>query len=272
MNMTECPVMYGYFNGEIKPVSDMALGMTDLSILRGYGLFDYMRTYNGQIFQWDWYWERLSHSAKIMGLVFPLGKDDTRKVMMSLLAKSQMKDASIRTILTGGYSPDSMQVAEPNVAIMIEALPVVPAVQYEQGIHVILDEYVRAIPDVKTTDYKHVIMLASRLQQLNAQDVLYHKNGVISELSRSNVFIVKDKVLITRRCVLHLAEGQFRTEERAVTVEELQNADEVFTTSSNKKILPITKINGQNVAEGHVGLVTKQLLTLFQDFVQHQTL
>ncbi len=64
--------MYGYFNGSILPVEQIAFGVTDLGLLRGFGLFDYFRTYNGRPFQWDWYWERFANSAAKMHLPVPV--------------------------------------------------------------------------------------------------------------------------------------------------------------------------------------------------------
>jgi branched-chain amino acid aminotransferase len=266
-------MMYGYINGAVQPVAQMALGLSDLGILRGHGLFDYMRTYHGQLFQWDLYWARLSHSAAVMQLSLPFMQDEMYRIIMDLLVKSDVPDAAIRTVVTGGYSLDSMTVTKPNVMIMVEPLPVVPVAQYEHGIHVILDDYVRDMADVKTTDYKHVILLASHLAEKEAQDVLYHKNGVISELSRSNVFLVKGHTLITpdrdilrgitRQVVMDIARSDFIIEERAVSIDEVWNADEIFTTSSNKKILPITRVDGHIIADGEVGPCSRHLLAQF---------
>jgi D-alanine transaminase/branched-chain amino acid aminotransferase len=58
--------MHCYFNGGIIPVEQASVKINDLSLLRGYGLFDYFRTYNGIPFQWDWYWARFSRSAEVL--------------------------------------------------------------------------------------------------------------------------------------------------------------------------------------------------------------
>lgn len=268
---------YGYFNGTVAPVDQLTVGTTDLGLLRGYGLFDYFLTYNGRPFQWDWYWERFQNSASRMHLPLPLGKDETHAVVMDLLARGGGADTAFRFVLTGGYSADSIGIERPNLLILTEAIHPVPLVQYEQGIKVILDDYVREMAEVKSTDYKRVILMAEAIQAAGASDLLYQKGGEISELSRSNFFLVKgDRLItpdrhilhgITRRTVLQLAQADFRVEERPVLLSELYDADEAFTTSSTKKVLPITRIGELTIGDGHVGPTARFLLERFNTLI-----
>jgi branched-chain amino acid aminotransferase len=271
---------YGYLNGTIAPVDQLALGVTDLSVLRGYGLFDYFLTYNGRPFQWDWYWERFQNSATRMHLTLPVGKDETYAIVMDLLERSTQNgstDVGFRFVMTGGYSADSISIVKPNLLIMTEDIHPVPMSQYEQGIKVILDDYVREMAEVKSTDYKHVILMAEAIRAAGASDILYHKDGEISELSRSNFFIVKGNQLITsnrnilhgitRRTIIQLAQEDFDVIERPVLLSELYDAEEAFTTSSTKKVLPIVQISDLTIADGLVGPKSKFLLERFNDLV-----
>jgi branched-chain amino acid aminotransferase len=271
---------YGYLNGTIAPVDQLAIGVTDLSLLRGYGLFDYFLTYNGRPFQWDWYWERFQNSATRMHLSLPVSKDETYAIIMDLLERSTQNgniDVAFRFVMTGGYSADSISIVKPNLLIMTEDIHPVPTSQYEQGIKVILDDYVREMAEVKTTDYKHVILMAEAIRAARASDILYHKGGEISELSRSNFFIVKGDQLITsdrnilhgitRRTVMQLAQNDFEVIERPVLLSELYDADEAFTTSSTKRVLPIVQISDLSIGSGSVGAKSKFLLERFDDLI-----
>ncbi|MBO0934870.1 aminotransferase class IV [Fibrella aquatilis] len=277
---------FGYFNGTIQPTDQIGLGVTDLGLLRGFGLFDYFLTYNGQPFQWDWYWERFRQSAEKMTLDLPLTQDETHAILLDLLQRSGQSgpvrrcggtaDVAFRLVMTGGYSPDSISIVKPNLLILSEPIHPVPTEQYEHGIRVILDEYVRPMPEVKATDYRHVMMLAGKIREAGAQDVLYHMHGEISELSRSNLFLVRGNRLITpsrhilrgitRRTIMELARPDFEVEERPVLLSDLYDADEAFTTSSNKKVLPIVKIGDFTMGNGHVGPVSRELLARFRSF------
>lgn len=268
-----------YLNGVVSPVETTNIHITDLGLLRGYGLFDYFRTYNGRPFQWDWYWERFERSAKLMRLPNPILKDDAYKVVLSLIEQCGLNDCGIRFVLTGGYSEDSMKMTKPNLLIISEDIHPVKPQEYETGIKVITHEYVRDYPDLKSTDYKHLMILQADIKEAGASDVLFHKRGYISELSRSNVFLVKNNVLITpnrkilrgitRKVVLDLAKDHFKIEERNVELKELLEADEVFTTSSTKKVLPITQVDTKNIDDGKVGKTTKFLLGLINEKVRN---
>ena len=267
-----------YFNGVLSPVETTNIHITDLGLLRGYGLFDYFRTYNGRPFQWDWYWERFERSSKLMRLPNPILKEDAYKVVLSLIEQCGLADCGIRFVLTGGYSEDSMKMSKPNLLIISEDIHPVKQKEYETGIKVISHEYVRDYPDLKSTDYKHLMILQADIKDAEASDVLFHKRGYISELSRSNVFLVKNNVLITpnrkilrgitRRLVLELAKDHFKIEERNVELKELLESDEAFTTSSTKKVLPITQIDNKIIADGKVGKTTKFLLDLINEKVK----
>lgn len=274
---------YGYFNGTIAPTDQLAVGVTDLSILRGYGLFDYFLTYNGKPFQWDWYWERFQNSAMRMHLPLPVGKTETYTILMDLMERSigagAPADMAFRFVMTGGYAPDSISIVRPNLLILTESIHPTPPIQYEEGIKVILDEYVREMAEVKSTDYKRVILMAEAIKSAGASDLLYQKGGEISELSRSNFFIVKGDTLITpnrhilygitRRTVLQLAQSDFQIEERPVLLSELYDADEAFTTSSTKKVLPIVTIGELTIGEGRVGPTAKFLLERFNELAKN---
>jgi branched-subunit amino acid aminotransferase/4-amino-4-deoxychorismate lyase len=74
---------------------------------------------------------------------------------------------------------------------------------------------------------------------------------------------------ITRKVVLELAKDHLKIEEKNVTLKELLEADEVFTTSSTKKVLPITQIDSKIIADGKVGKTTKFLLDLVNEKVKN---
>ena len=251
--------------------------INDLGLLRGYGLFDYFRTYNGKPFQWNWYWQRYENSAKLLRLSNPITKKEAYKTVMKLIKMSGLEDCAIRFVLTGGYSEDSISSPKPNLLIISEDIHPVKPEEYEQGIKVISYDFVRDLAEVKSTDYKHFMILQNDIKAANAADVFYHKRGFISELSRSNVFIFKGNTLITpnknilkgitRRTILELAKPHFKIEQRNVKMSEVLAADEVFTTSTTKRVLAISQIDEHKIGNGRAGEKTKFLLGLINDLV-----
>jgi D-alanine transaminase/branched-chain amino acid aminotransferase len=150
-------------------------------------------------------------------------------------------------------------------------LTIPPQEQLLKGIRIITHEYVRDVPGVKTINYTTGIWLLDRLRNENAADVLYHKNGGVSEFPRSNFFIVRhdntvvtaaDLVLkgVTRRNVLSLAAKRYPTIEGTITLEDVYSAKEAFLTSTTKRIVPVIEMDNKPIGDGRAGEVTKQLL------------
>ena len=110
---------------------------------------------------------------------------------------------------------------------------------------------------------------------------MYVKNGFISELPRSNVFIVsKENELITpdsnvlhgvtRKHILQLASKVLTVKEQPVQLDELLNANEVFVSSTTKRLLPVLSVNGLQIATGKAGTTTGLLYQRFLEFETKQ--
>jgi branched-chain amino acid aminotransferase len=252
-----------YFNGEILTVDTPVYKTNDLGLLRGYGLFDYFRTYNGIPFRWNDYWQRFENSAKLLKLPIEIKQEEAAKILADLYALSGEKEVAFRFLLTGGYAPDSVNVVKPNFLIKTEALPQDNPAGRLKGIKVLPYEYVRDLPEVKSTNYVHMVLMADKMREQQASDLLFYKDGEVSELTRSNLFIIKDNVLITsdsnilkgitRKVVMELASPFFEIQVRKVTYDELMSADEVFTTSTTKWVMPIVQIGTHSVGNGLAG-------------------
>lgn len=266
-----------YFNGEILPIDSPIFKTNDLGLLRGFGLFDYFRTYNGVPFRWDDYWQRFENSARLLKLTLPVTQQETEKVLADLHALSGEQEVAFRFVLTGGYAPDSVNVVEPNFLIRTEALPQDNPAGRLKGIKVLPYDYVRDLPEVKTTNYVHMVLMADELRRQQAADLLFHKEGEISELTRSNIFIFQgDKLVtsdrnilkgITRKVVMELAKPHFEVEVRPVLYKEVILADEVFTTSTTKWVMPVVQIGDLPVGSGEAGKRTLFLQQLFEKMV-----
>ena len=75
------PIHHCYYKDRIVPTAETFVHISDLGLLRGYGLFDYFRTYNSRPFQWDLYWERYVNSAERMGIQNPLSKERALEIV-----------------------------------------------------------------------------------------------------------------------------------------------------------------------------------------------
>lgn len=268
-----------YFNHEYHPIDTPLLKTDDLGLLRGYSLFDYFRTYNGIPFRFDDYWDRFTRSAEALGLEVPVSRAGGLEIVQQLYRLSDQADIAFRLVLTGGYAADGLTVLAPNFLVRSEPLPRDNPEGRERGIKVIPYEYVRDLPYVKTTSYIHMMLMAPEFKRQGAADLLFHKNGLVSELTRSNLFIVKDGRLvtpdrdalrgITRNRIIEIAGAHYPVEQRDVSLVELLAADEVFTTSTTKWVMPIVHVGESTIGTGIPGKVTLKLLDLLEDEFRH---
>jgi len=202
-----------------------------------------------------------------------------RPLVMELIEKNGTEKGGVKFIYTGGYASNGYDATEPNFLIMHLDFPVVAQHHYDNGIKLLLEEYIRDFPTAKTTDYFFILSLKNKLKEEEAFDTLFQKDGWISESSRSNFFIIdqrgklcttEDGILegITRKKLIESCEGIEEVEIRPISVEELADAKEAFLTSSVKRVIPIRQIGKQVIGDGKPGHRTLELRARLAAFDQ----
>jgi len=261
--------VYVWINDSLIPSDEANLNIADLAVQRGYGIFDFFKTVDAKPIFLEDHLDRLFRSAVLMRLELKQNRDEIRNKILQLIENNNFRDSGIKVILTGGFSPDGFNIAEPNLIISQQEFQI-PKTMSEKGISILTHEYQRQFSDAKTLDYLQAIWLQPILKEKMAGDVLYYSNGLIRECPRANIFIVtKDKKVLTpetgilkgvsRKHVLEISAGMYNTEARDVSIEELRNAGEVFITSTTKNVLPVVEVDGYVVGDGNPGEVSKAL-------------
>jgi D-alanine transaminase/branched-chain amino acid aminotransferase len=257
-----------FINDTFIPRERAALHIDDLLVQRGYGIFDFFKTDEGRVVFLDDHLDRFEHSASRMRLPIGKSREQLRGVLAELLRRNDILNSGVRLTLTGGHSDDGYSIGQPTLIITQAPLRTNPALA--NGIRLMTAEHQRQLCDVKSLDYLMPIWLQPLMRERGADDIIYHRGGVVSECPRSNVFIVtRDGKLATpgedilkgviRKHVLELAPAQLTVEQRTVRLEELRIAAEVFITSTTKGVVPIIAIDGVPVGAGRVGEVTRSL-------------
>lgn len=267
---------YFFLNGKIIKARDAFLHITDLALLRGFGIFDFCRTQNGQPLLIDKYISRFYNSAHHIDMQIPYSKDHIKESIFALLKKNGIKEAGIRLVMTGGYTKNGYTPGDPNFFILIEEINFPGQELYENGIKLHFLEHQRELSHIKSINYLTPISIRNTLARESAYDVLYHSKGNVLEVSRSNIFIVRDNIIITpirnilpgitRSTVLSLANELFQIEEREIPVQELFMAEEVFMTGTTKRVLPVRQIDDHVINHGKPGPITQKLKSLYRDF------
>lgn len=239
------------------------------------GCFETMRVYRGRMFRFDAHLDRLYASAKSLGTITPSRKNVRREVL-SLLEKSQMKEAVVRI----AFYPQSGQVAQ--LVTKVLPVPKISPDAYRKGIEVAIvpgQSFQVSAIDAKA---KYSARLGSKLAIMDAQvrgvdeAVFMGPHGYVTENTASNIGLVKNGQIKTPPCSLGLLWGitrdvlfqigeeiQMPVQEMPLTRHDFYNADEVFMTSSIKEVMPVTRMDGRLIAQGKPGPVTQKLRERF---------
>lgn len=260
--------------------NNAGLPLNDLGVLRSYGVFDFLRTYNKKPFLLREHLERFRQSARLLNLSLRYSDAYITRAISALISLNNFPETNARLVLTGGPTEDGIHYRKPTFYILAEKTEQLPQEDVKRGVATVTHEYQREVPQAKTTLYREAIYLRNQKRYKDFVDILYISKGFILEGTTSNFFLVKGNTLITpkknvligttRNFVIRLAkECGMKVEERDIRVSELQDADdafftEAFFTATNKEILPIVKIDGKKISDGTPGPRTEILLALFR--------
>ena len=268
-----------FLNGSLVEEDELLISPRDLGYLRGYSIFEFLRTYSGgKPFMLKRHVDRLYNSAEAIGMLLPWDKAQIIEwVQYTLNANDTNVEKVIRIIISGGVSHTFSLAETPTIIIMIDDVVALPKKYYENGVNAYLVEHKRYKPMAKTTSYIDAIYFCQTYKIRDVDEIIYHKHNIILEGHRSNVFVVtKDKLItpktdilggITRGVLLEILDIDKPVVVDDVSVEDLYNAEEVFVTASAKEIMPITKINTKNIGAGTVGPITRQVIHQFKEYV-----
>ena len=280
-----------YVNGEIVPESQAVISIKDRGFLQGDAVFDTTRTFGHRIFRLDEHLDRFFHSLKYMRLEPDLSKDDFKRLTMEVLeANLPLIDSDddywVTQRVTRGVTVDGVE--KPSIVIECVPLPFkARARYYRDGIPVVVPSVRRTPPEVqspraKVHNYVNLVQATMEVTSQNPDNwaILLDTNGNLSEGPGSNIFIVKDGVVITpkeqfilsgisRRVAIELAqELGIEVQEADIDLYDAYTADEAFVTSTSFCICPVTSFNGSSVADGSVpGPVTDRLTRAYSGMV-----
>lgn len=271
-----------YVNGNFVPADQATLPVNDLSIVRGYGVFDYTRSYDGKPFKLHEHILRLERSAKAIQLALPWTTQELETIVQATFERNGYPDAGIRIVVTGGPSDDFMTPHnQPSLMVMITPIKGSAAQQQAEGVKITTVEMDRILPTVKSINYMGAVMAVEAAKRQGAVEAVYRtRDGRLTEGTRANLFAfrgnqlitAKEEVLagITRAVVMEIAEDDFEVVERELYYADLQQYDELFITSSTKEILPVIQVDEQTIANGQPGPKTQKLIDLFRAYVESQ--
>jgi branched-chain amino acid aminotransferase len=269
-----------YLDGKWVESADLKISAFDLSVLRGYGIFDFLRTYHHVPFRLKEHIDRFYNSAHILGLEVPMERSKLEAVIAEGIEKNKdvFPDFNIRIVATGGVGPDSTTPGTPSIIVIYSKAIEYPDDYYTQGVKIITHQYLRNLPDAKTLNYLVGIQMLQKAKEQKAVEVVYVFDGNMYEGTTSNFYVVKNGTIytsksdilvgVTRKVVFELAASlSLPVVETEVPFNELETWDEAFITASNKEVMPVVTIDDKQVGNGKVGPITQKLVKVYKEAV-----
>ena len=274
-------------NGELFDEAHAVVSVFDHGFLYGEGVYETLRTYNGQPFLFDQHMRRMRRSADMLALAVPLTDAEIdarfRETMRAAgLGDHPDREAYIRILVTRGVGEltyDPAATPTPSIVVIVKPNAHPAREVFERGVRVSLVSVVRNHPSTVNPLIKSNSLLNNALAMQEAlrrggfEGVMRNYKGELAECTQSNLFIVKDGAAltppidagllpgITRAFLFEVgAEAGIAVREAVLHDEDLFGADESFLTSTTREVVPIVQVDDRKIGAGTPGPVTRALL------------
>ena len=279
-----------WFNGKLVDWKDANIHVLSHVVHYGSSVFEGIRCYNTKkgpaVFRLQDHMQRLLNSAKIYRMDMPYTVDELCQATMDTIKANKLKECYIRPIAFRGYSELGVYPLNCPVETVIAAWgwgQYLGEEALENGVDLGVSTWRRMAPDTMPnmakagSNYMNS-QLAKMESVMNGYDeaIMLDYQGMVSEGSGENIFLVKDEVLytppvsssllggITRDSLIEIARDMgLEVREETLPREMLYIADEVFLTGTAAELTPIRSIDKITVGEGRRGELTKKLQETF---------
>ena len=272
-----------FLNGTFLPLEDACVPVMDRGFLFGDGVYEVIPVYAGKLFRLAHHLKRLRNSLDAIRIENPLSADDWESMLDELVSRNEAADQAVYLQVTRGVAEkrDHAFPADCKPTLFAMSTPMAASVDIDS----ISGTTAITLPDIrwKLCNIKAITLLPNvmlRQQAIDAgtAEAILIKDGYAVEGAASNIFIVKNGLLITppngptllpgitRDLIIELAANHavpFR--EADITEAELFSADEIWLTSSTREISPVTLLDDTVISDGKPGALWKHMINLYQD-------
>ena len=274
-----------FIDGKFFDESNAKISVFDHGLLYGDGIFEGIRAYNGRVFKLKEHIDRLFCSAKAILLTIPMSHPELMAAVVEACRQNQIRDGYIRLLVTRGIGTLGLnpnRCKNPSVIIIADKIQLYPPELYRKGMEIITVPTVRNLhsalnPAIKSLNYLNNIMAKIEANNGGCEEaLLLNAEGFVSECTGDNVFIVKEKNVmtpplsagalygITRRVVMEMStDSGYKVSEVNLTRYDVFNADECFLTGTGAELVPVVKVDGRVIGNGKPGPVTERLVTQY---------
>ncbi len=276
-----------YVNGRYTPLRQAAVHIEDRGYQFADGIYEVCIVVDGAFYDFDGHFARYERSLRELSIAQPMGRRALEAVIRELLRRNRLRSALVYIQVTRGVAPRNHAFPSPQVAPAL----VLTAYKYDvnasdakaaRGVSVITQPDIRwGRVDIKTVGLLPNALAKQAASEVGASEALLVRDGVVTECSASNAWIVDENGVlithpkgnqilggITRETTIACAEAlQMKVEERAFTLDEAKAAKEAFLTSATSFVMPIVSIDGEQIGGGKPGPAAKRLREAYKSRV-----
>ncbi|MCU7959079.1 MAG: D-amino acid aminotransferase [gamma proteobacterium symbiont of Bathyaustriella thionipta] len=273
-----------YLNGRFLPQNEAHVSVMDRGFLFADGVYEVIPVYGGRLFRLQEHLQRLHNSLAAIEINSPLNDSQWEDILHKLMAQYPGQDQSVYVQITRGADSKRDHSINPHLTptVFCSTSPLSDSrtAAVRKGIRAItLDDNRWTRCDIKAIALLANVLLKQEASRRNALEAILLRDGKAQEGSASNLFIVTDGLLITpptgncllsgvtRDLILQLADEQdIRYQESDVSLPQLQQADEIWLTSSTREIMPVTFLDDKAVGNAAPGALWHIMMQHYQHY------
>jgi D-alanine transaminase len=275
-----------FLNGEYMPIEEAKISPLDRGFLFGDGIYEVIPSYFGEMVGFQGHINRMNDGLKAIGIELNWSDAQWQALCDELSERNGAGPLGIYMHVSRGADTKRFHAFPENVAPTVFAMTFEIAVPKIPDLATVGKGYALTSTEdlrwqrcqIKSTSLLGNVLHFQEGYEAGSQEtLLYNSNNELTEASASNIYIVKDGVIatpiqdnqilagITRRLIIDILakEGSLTLEERIISLDEVNAADEIWISSSSKEIAPVTMLDGKMVGEGKVGPVWLKAATLY---------
>ncbi|MER1966773.1 D-amino acid aminotransferase [Castellaniella sp. GW247-6E4] len=273
-----------YLNGEHVRLGDAQISVLDRGFIFGDGIYEVVPAYLGKPFRMEAHLARLLRSLGAIGLDTGWRRADWEHLILDMLAREgRGRDVMLYLQVTRGVAKRDHpfpQGARPTVFCMVTPFTRVGEVR-ETGLRTISLEDLRWHRcDIKSVSLLGNVLARQAAVEAGVDDVIQFRDGLLSEASAANVWVVRQGELLAPVRDHNILEGVryglleelarargIPFESRAISRDEVAGADELMLTSATKEVLPVLWHDGRPVGTGRPGPVYRALREAYDEAI-----
>lgn len=271
-----------YLNGNFIEKDKAFVSVMDRGFLFGDGVYEVFPAYNRKIIGLDSHLNRLQDGLDAISIQNPHTKNEWKDLINKIISfdSSNQNQAIYLQISRGSDENRKHTYGELKPTVYIQSSAINPREKSTllNGLSAITREDIRWLKsNTKATSLLANTLYAQEAKNNDAEETILYRDGIVTEASSSNVFIVKSNCIythpkgpnilpgITREKVIECAKiNNINVEESSFTKEQLMDADEVWISSSTREIIPITIIDGIQISDGFAGPIWSEVYDQYQ--------